>query len=364
MSNKEIDFSKIRPIKLIKSFLKLYLIGIGLGVITGSLLKMVPNYLEGREPLANLAGQGKETFKDKASNKRIVKRKKINSIKETSEIRSLSSKWERLGKEQNDLIASAYILFQDGKYAEFQPDIILPAASTIKIAILFILLEKLDEGNLLWNELLTLNNKAVAEGSGWMRYQKVGKSFPIHEVATEMIRISDNTATNLLIQRLGGKEIINKRMLELGLNKTQINNLLPDLQGTNTTSVKDLTNIIQLADQGNHLSQKSRDLFREVMSTSITNKLIPDGLLNGLGINPGNSDYKLLIQGFRVYNKTGDIGITYADAALLEMPDTSRAVVAFIVKGPFNDQRSTNLIRNMAASTIQYLVQKDLTKRP
>ena len=115
---------------------------------------------------------------------------------------------------------------------------------------------------------------------------------------------------------------------------------------------------------GNILSQRSRDIFREVMSTSVTNKLIPDGLLKGLGISHGNSDYKLLIQGYRVYNKTGDIGIAYADTALLEMPDASRAVVGFIVKGPFNDQRSTNLIRNMTASIIPHIKTRESSKRP
>ena len=62
-----------------------------------------------------------------------------------------------------------------------------------------------------------------------MRYQKIGKSFPIHEVATEMIRISDNTATNLLIKRIGGMEVLNSRMKEIGLLNTELNNLFPQL---------------------------------------------------------------------------------------------------------------------------------------
>ena len=115
----------------------------------------------------------------------------------------------------------------------------------------------------------------------------------------------------------------------------------------------------QLINNSKFLSIKGRDLFREVMSTSTSNSLIPKGILNGLSINKeGAIDYNLLIEGFRVFNKTGDIGIAYADAGLIELPDNSRAVAAFIVKGPFNDRRSTRLIRDMAAAMAPFIKPK------
>jgi beta-lactamase class A len=57
-----------------------------------------------------------------------------------------------------------------------------------------------------------------------------------------------------------------------------------------------------------------------------------------------------------VYNKTGDIGIAYSDAALIELPNGHRAVAAFMVKGPFNDPRSAELIRSMAAAMARTLL--------
>ena len=74
-----------------------------------------------------------------------------------------------------------------------------------------------------------------------------------------------------------------------------------------------------------------------------------------MGVNQGDADYNLLIRGLRVYNKTGDIGIAYADAGLIQLPDNTRAVAGFIVKGPFNDPRSTQLIREMAAAMAPFL---------
>ena len=200
--------------------------------------------------------------------------------------------------------------------------------------------------------LLTLT-KELGGGAGWMA-SRPREPFSTYEVATEMIRVSDNSATNL-IDRVGGKEALNLRFQDLGLTATEVNNWLPDLEGTNTTSARDLSRSIALVDSGEALSPRTRDLFREVMASSVTNTLLPTGLMRGLGGAQGAPDTILSRKGYRVLNKTGDIGIAYADAGLIELPDGTRAVAGFMVEGPFNDPRSTELIRRMAAAMAPYL---------
>jgi len=196
----------------------------------------------------------------------------------------------------------------------------------------------------------------VGGGAGWMANKPIGTRFPLFEAANEMIRVSDNTATNLLIKRLGGKQALNADFAALGLSATVINNWLPDLGGTNTTSSKDLARTIALVDTGEKLGPRARDLFRQIMGSSRTNTLIPLGLLQGLGKDAADPDSELLSFGISAYNKTGDIGIAYADAALIQLPTGQRAVLALMVKGPFNDPRSTDLIRAMAAEVAKTLV--------
>jgi beta-lactamase class A len=103
------------------------------------------------------------------------------------------------------------------------------------------------------------------------------------------------------------------------------------------------------------------------MGTSRTNTLLPLGLLMGLGGDSADPDSDLLGHGVTVLNKTGDIGIAYADGGLIQLPNGQRAVAAFLVKGPFNDQRSTDLIRAMAAEVARSLIGKpagNATPRP
>lgn len=337
-----------QPVQLV---LRLAVMGIGLGVVTGTTLKLLAPHLaqgamqtpkvETPNPSVPIGSQGMGSGR----------------FEPRTEIPSLSQQWAQLAAAQKDLLVSGFLLvLDDGRYAQLNADRPQPAASSIKSPILLVGLEELDAGALRWNEGLPLTKDVVGGGSGWMASRPIGTRFPFFEAASEMIRVSDNSATNLLIKRLGGKTALNARFSSLGLPATVVRNWLPDLQGTNTTSARDLAKTIALVDTGQKLSPRARDLYREIMGSSHTNTLIPLGLLQGLGQDSSDPDEALKAFGITAYNKTGDIGIAYADAALIELPNGQRAVAAFMVKGPFNDPRSADLIRAMAAGVAKTLV--------
>ena len=254
--------------------LRLVLMGVGLGVITGSLLKLagpavqkgeltLPDWLPLTEGSRGGTGQP-GTSADASATSALNRTESLGRFETRNELKPLSERWQTLAAEQPDLKVSAFMLvLDDGRYAELEPDTALPAASSIKTPILLVTLEELDSGQLSWNEPLKLSKTVVGGGAGWMASKPLGTRFPTHEVATEMIRVSDNTATNLLIERLGGQETLNARFNALGLSATKVNDWLPDLKGTNTTSARDLARSIALVDTGEALSIRSRDLFRE-----------------------------------------------------------------------------------------------------
>jgi beta-lactamase class A len=327
--------------------------GVGLGVLVSTALKT----------LAPRLAQGGVGVPQPDSARRLVVGRglALGRFDPRTEITALSQEWARLAAAQKGLTASGFLLvLDDGRYAQLQSDLSMPAASSIKSPILLVGLDELDRGKVRWNEPLPLTKDVMGEGAGWMANKPLGTRFPFFEAATEMIRVSDNSATNLLIKRLGGIELVNQRFQELGLPATVLRNWLPDLKGTNSTSARDLARTIALVDTGEKLSPRARDLYREILSTSNTNTLIPMGLLKGLGKGQTNTDPDddLLADGITAYNKTGDIGIAYADAALIQLPNGQRAVAAFLVKGPFNDPRSAELIRAMAATVSRTLVGK------
>ena len=331
--------------------LRLIVLGAGLGVLVGTGLKLLaPRLAQGAIGLPRADPQPKVLPGGGMA---------LGRFEPRQELTALSQEWAKLAAAQKGLTASGYLLvLDDGRYAELKPDLPLPAASSIKSPILLAALDDLDRGQLRWNEPLQLTKEVLGGGAGWMANKPVGTSFPLFEAANEMIRVSDNTATNLLIRRLGGKTAVNSRFQQLKLNATVLRNWLPDLNGTNTTSSLDLARTIALVDTGDKLGPRARDLYREIMGSSHTNTLIPLGMLKGLGGDSADPDSELKPFGVTVFNKTGDIGIAYSDAALIELPNGQRAVAAFMVKGPFNDPRSAELIRGMAAAMARTLVKR------
>jgi len=348
----------------IKVIANILLTSIGLSILLGSFLSIM-GPINQRNKI-NISVKSKSSSRKRSlSNKSNLSLFYNNKLEQFSKLEELIDKWETIINKNTDLDISAFFISLEEKiYADISPDKKLSAASSIKVPILIVLLTMLDRGEISWNEKLILTKDTIGSGSGWMAYQEIGEKFPVFEVASEMIRVSDNTATNLLIKRMGGINIVNQKIKDIGLKNTQINNFLPDLSGTNFTSTKDLSLAMALVDNGYLLNVTSRDIFREIMGTSKTNTLIPSGILRGLGKESKDTDYHLSLKGFSVLNKTGDIGISYSDTAIIQTPQNSRAFASFIVKGPFNDPRSTELIRNLSAELVPFLVldQKSLNQ--
>ena len=184
--------------KYLKITINTFLLSIGLSVTLGSFLRIMgPIYFRYQ---TNQKFKSSFTKEVKYINNYLLELLKTSHKGKASvkRLEPLISKWKELIKENPQLEASVFFIITDKKeYAEINSDSLLPAASSIKVPILIVLLSMLDSGEIAWNEELTLTKEVIASGSGWIAYENIGKKFPMFEVASEMIRVSDNTATNL-----------------------------------------------------------------------------------------------------------------------------------------------------------------------
>ena len=348
----------------LRLLLRLVVMGVGVAIATGTALRLLepPAALEEavNQAMAPPLGGNRLRRLEWRTQERQVAANASHSLGSGPVMEALEQRFQALAAAQPDLRASAYLaVLDDGRHASFNADQPRAAASSIKTPLLLLTLVERGQETLQWDESLVLQTHLVAGGAGWMGGQAPGRTFPLYLVAREMIAVSDNTATNLLIERLGGMEQVNKRFLALNLHGTRINNWLPDLEGTNTTTVKDLALSQAMAERGELLSQRDRDRFRAIHASSRTNTLLPQGFLDGLGGSGNDVDQALIDRGVRILNKTGDIGTAYVDSAVIELPDGRRAVAAFMVEGtattPYNSPRMRQLIRDMAAASAQAL---------
>lgn len=95
------------------------------------------------------------------------------------------------------------------------------SASCIKIFILIELFNQINKGVINREKELKYEEKDYVNGSGILRYLSKGIKLPILDIATLMMIISDNVATNILIDFLG-IENINKSIANIGCNNTKL----------------------------------------------------------------------------------------------------------------------------------------------
>lgn len=233
-------------------------------------------------------------------------------------------------------------------YVDINGSTQLPAASTIKFPLLVAFFQDVDAGKIRLDQKLTMRKELIATEAGDMQFLPPGTQFPALEVATKMITVSDNTATNMIIDLLGGAEAVSQRFQSWGLTQTTIRNLLPDLRGTNTSSARDMVTLLGLVNSGKLMSFRASDRMLSIMRQVHNNSLIPQGLGEGA----------------LIAHKTGDIGSMLGDVGLVDMPNGKRYLIAAMVQRPHNDDRAGELIRQVSQLTYRYFSQSTAPSSP
>ncbi|WP_147463490.1 serine hydrolase [Cellulomonas triticagri] len=95
----------------------------------------------------------------------------------------------------------------DGAPRGRDPDAVLPLASTIKLYVLGAVVEAVEAGDLAWDDTLTLTDDVRSLPSGTLQDEPTGTTVTVREAAAQMIAISDNTATDLLVAAVGREAV-------------------------------------------------------------------------------------------------------------------------------------------------------------
>ena len=319
---------------------RLAILGIGVAAIAGTLLSVFsPSNVASHSGGAATAPAARRGNASAIPGQGAIT---IAAIQPTSELTRLKAQLDQLATLTPGLTPGVYAFDLDsGRYVDLSGTQTVAAASTIKVPILAAFLQQVDAGNLALNQALVLQERHLAGGAGTMANDAIGSEYTALEAATRMIIHSDNTATNLLIEALGGAEALNQQFTTWGLESTVLRNPLPDLEGTNTTSTRDLALLMALLDQGDLLSRRSRERLFSTMQRTVNRSLIAFSLTDGS----------------LVANKTGDLAMTLGDVALVDTPQGNRYALAVMVQRPNNDGRASELIRRITETVHRELNQ-------
>ncbi|PZO39388.1 MAG: serine hydrolase [Pseudanabaena frigida] len=313
--------------------LRLAIAGIGLSVIAGTAISFWQNQQSIRAktviPEVLAKEENNKTSQD------------IIPLELKTEATPLLSKIKELAAKEKDLAMQMMVVDLDsGAYVQIGANQPISAASTIKSPILVAFFQDVDAGKIKLDEQLEMTADVKVGEAGELQLLPTGTKISALETATQMIVVSDNTATNMIIKRLGGFAALNQRFKSWGLNNIVVNSQLPDLEGTNKISTQDMVSLLAMLDKGKLIEPRSRDRFMDIMRRPVTNTLLPKGIGEDA----------------RIIHKTGDIGSAVGDAGIVDMPNGKRYAIAVMVKRPDNDQRANELIRQISRVTYDYFL--------
>ncbi len=136
---------------------------------------------------------------------------------------------QSLSLEYGGTIGIAAKNFKTGETISVNADSLFPTASVIKLPILVEFFHKVKYENLSPNLVVNVPDSVKVDGAGILQFFDSTAKIKLVDAATLMIILSDNTATNLIIDALGNQhdeklEAVNNRMETLGLYNTKLLN--------------------------------------------------------------------------------------------------------------------------------------------
>lgn len=340
--------SKIITLTLL-SLYGIFVLPTGFKNIAGSFLTKNPypnikmNYENLTFPTLNYLNNnlflGKLSLNGHATSKKAL----MNELSLNNELTDLEISINNILPQYPNIHPSIFVWDYDtGNYADINGDEIFSTASIIKLPVLLQLFKSIEANQVNTYDRMTLTDYYRAEGSGGLQYKAENSVYTLDELARYMITESDNSATNMIMSKIGSMVDVNQGIRDWGINKTQINSWLPDLNGTNYSTARDLAKMLYNIENPKFLSENSSAKIIDYMSHVKNDRLIPAGLGEGAAI----------------IHKTGDIGSMLGDVGIVTSANGKKYIVVILAKRPHNSQEGKDFIVKASEIIYNYMVLK------
>lgn len=227
--------------------------------------------------------------------------------------------WEKLAARINEIdrtldgVAGVAILdLASGHTFLLHADDVFAQASSIKITVLAELYrqaQRAGPGDAKLSDLYSVQSSDLVAGSDIMGGLTPGVTrITNRDLATMMVAVSDNSATNVLIDRVGMKNV-NDLMASLGLTHTLLRRKMMDVQAAsegreNVSTPREMMTLLEDIYDGKVLNRQMREDFFKMLSThkeSFLPRLLPDNV--------------------RIANKPGELEAVRNDSGIVFVPN-------------------------------------------
>jgi beta-lactamase class A len=232
------------------------------------------------------------------------------------------------------------------------------AASTMKTPVMIEVYKQAAEGKFSLNDSIELKNefKSIVDGSPFSLdsaddseyelYKHIGEKRTIGALLYQMIIVSSNFATNLIIEKVGASNVT-KSMRQLGANDIQVLRGVEDNKAfekglNNTTTAHDLAVIFEKIAKGKAVNADACHAMINILLDQKFNEIIP----------------ALLPSNVKVAHKTGSITHVHHDSGIIILPDGRKYVLVLLSKDWEDEKQTIQTMANISLLIYSYVTEK------
>lgn len=256
----------------------------------------------------------------------------LSCVEKQMDLPTLKAEIEREFEDEPGTFALAFKDLQSGEELLIHARDSFHAASTMKTPVLIELYKQAAEGKFNLKDSIPIKNTfySIVDSSTYSLteeddsekelYKKVGEKRTIADLAYDMIIVSSNLATNLVIELVGGQQVT-QTMRELGAPDIQVLRGVEDIKAfeqglSNSTTAYDLMRIYEKLGKGEAVSPEASEAMVNILFDQKFNEIIP----------------ALLPEEVRVAHKTGVITAVHHDSGIVFLPDGRKYVLVLLSK--------------------------------
>jgi beta-lactamase class A len=228
--------------------------------------------------------------------------------------------------------AVAWYDYKTGVEFGWHADEFFHAASTIKLAVLLAVFKAADERKLRLDDPLHVRNRFISAADGIpyrlkrdrdadeLVHNRIGRNMRIQDLARQMIIVSSNLGTNVLLEHIG-LEYAQNVIVEAGLEGVKLVRGVEDTAAhekgiNNEVTAAGLVRLCRAIRDAKVTSEASRDKMLEIMFDQKFNSMIPAKLPNTA----------------RVAHKTGEVSTVCHDTGLVYLEDREPYALAILTE--------------------------------
>lgn len=244
---------------------------------------------------------------------------------------------------------------------EINPELVYPSASVIKIPMLALLLKDVHEGRVDWRAPHSIAPENMVGGTGILFELDGGYQPTVETLAKLMIVLSDNSATNEIMDIIG-VERVNQFCQELGLPHTKLMRKMLDFEAVR----QGRNNYMCAGEAGRLLVRIAREEFvspeisktiMEIMEHQQCRNKLP-AQIPAVPSYASDEDRRNLKEGtLLVANKTGDLFGIQHDVGIFTLPDGRRYVISMFTGDLEDDSVGIETIAQVSKLVYQAMLE-------